>query len=328
MIKPAIPLDEEGRVAALEASGVLDTAPEERFDRYTRLVRRLFDVPIALVSLVDRNRQWFKSADGLKARQTPRDISFCGHAILDDEVLVVGDATGDERFNDNPLVLGDPNIRFYAGCPLKSPDGFRLGTLCIIDKTPREFSREDEEALRDVAAMVASELATLRLATIDELTGLSNRRAFNMMADQSLSLCARNNGIASLLVIDLDGFRQINEELGYAAGDKALVEFGQMLRTSFRESDVVARVGADEFCVLLADSDLEHAWRGVERFRDTVNARNEMPGRQYRLLFSAGVIQWEQGRHKRVTELLRDADLLMVERKRSKPLPKAVSAVL
>ncbi|MDH3589963.1 MAG: GAF domain-containing protein, partial [Gammaproteobacteria bacterium] len=184
MIKPAIPHDEEARVAALKDTGVLDTCPEERFDRYTRLTRRLFDVPIALVSLVDRERQWFKSKQGLEASETPRDISFCGHAILGDEIFVVENASNDERFHDNPLVTEDPSIRFYAGCPLTSPDGHRLGTLCIIDCEPRVLQSTDLDALQDIAAMVSSELAALRLATIDELTGLSNRRAFNMIADQ------------------------------------------------------------------------------------------------------------------------------------------------
>ena len=328
MIKPAIPHDEEARIAALEATSTLDSAAEERFDRYTRLICRMFNVPIALVSLVDRNRQWFKSKNGIDATETPRDISFCGHAILEDEIFIVENALNDERFHDNPLVTEDPNIRFYAGCPLKSPDGHRLGTLCIIDREPRELEEADLEALQDIGAMVSSELAALRLATIDELTGLSNRRGFNMIADQSLHLCQRNNRHASLLMLDLDGFKQINDKLGHAAGDKALVEFSQLLKTSFRESDVVTRIGGDEFCVLLTDTDLEHAWVGVERFRCALNARNDLPGRKYRLLFSAGVIQWDAERHANVADLLRDADVLMYERKRGKALPKAVSAVI
>ncbi|MBT8137147.1 MAG: sensor domain-containing diguanylate cyclase [Gammaproteobacteria bacterium] len=328
MIEPAIPHDEEARVKALEDTGVLDTPAEERFDRYTRLTRRLFDVPIALVSLVDRERQWFKSKQGLDACETSRDISFCGHAILGDEVFVVGNALNDERFSDNPLVVNDPSIRFYAGCPLTSPDGYRLGTLCIIDREPRELADKDLDALQDIATMVSNELAALRLATIDELTGLSNRRAFNMIADQSLHMCSRSNRSASLLMLDLDGFKQINDELGHAAGDKALVEFAHTLRSSFRDSDVVARLGGDEFCVLLTDTDLEHAWCSVERFRDALDVKNDLPGRKYRLMFSAGVIQRDPDRHQTVADLLNDADILMYERKRAKPLPKSVDAII
>ena len=118
---------------------VLDTSPEERFDRLTRVAKRMFDVPIALVSLVDADRQWFKSCVGLSAAETSRDISFCGHAILGEDTFVISDARADERFADNPLVVGEPKIQFYAGCPLRALDGWKLGTLCIIDRTPRSM---------------------------------------------------------------------------------------------------------------------------------------------------------------------------------------------
>ena len=114
---PAKPVDEAARLDALHRLNVLDTGPEERFDRLTRLAKRLFNVPIALVSLVDAERQWFKSAAGVDVSQTPRNISFCGHAILGDQILMICDARLDERFYDNPLVVGDPRIRYYAGCP-------------------------------------------------------------------------------------------------------------------------------------------------------------------------------------------------------------------
>ena len=118
MQTPVIPKDEEERLRALRLLNILDTSDEERFDRLTRLAKRMFGVPIALVSLVDENRQWFKSCIGLEVRETPRDISFCGHSILGDDIFIVNDASSDVRFSDNPLVTDDPNIRFYAGCPL------------------------------------------------------------------------------------------------------------------------------------------------------------------------------------------------------------------
>ena len=132
MQKPQLPSDETQRLRALQRLKILDTDIEERFDRITRLACRMFNVPIALVSLVDQDRQWFKSRQGLDACQTGRDISFCGHAILHDGPLVVLDATQDPRFDDNPLVVGAPFIRFYAGHPIHSPDGSRIGTICII----------------------------------------------------------------------------------------------------------------------------------------------------------------------------------------------------
>jgi diguanylate cyclase (GGDEF)-like protein/PAS domain S-box-containing protein len=161
VLAPAVPIDEEKRLATLRGLNVLDTPPEERFDRLTRLAQRIFDVPIAVITLVDSNRQWFKSCQGLDATETPRSISFCGHAILGDEVFVIPDAALDPRFADNPLVAGAPHIRFYAGQPLKASNGSRLGTLCILDIKPRQPSQADLDVLRDLAALVESELNLL-----------------------------------------------------------------------------------------------------------------------------------------------------------------------
>ena len=131
MKSPPLPPDESARIEALRALDVLDTQTEERFDRITRIAKNLFGVSIALVGLVDEHRQWFKSRQGLEASETPRDISFCGHAILGEEIFVVPDASLDPRFSDNPLVTGEPKIRFYAGYPLALPSGCKVGTLCI-----------------------------------------------------------------------------------------------------------------------------------------------------------------------------------------------------
>jgi len=155
--------DEAARIAALHALEILDTAEEERFDRITRLATRLFDVPIALVSLVDVNRQWFKSCIGLPTRETPRGMSFCAHAIQSDDALVIPDAREDARFVDNPLVTGEPHIRFYAGQPLAGPAGHNVGTLCIIDTRPRSMNAVDLESLRDLARVVELEMRAVEL---------------------------------------------------------------------------------------------------------------------------------------------------------------------
>jgi len=164
MQPPEKPGNEDERVDALCGLEVLDTPDEERFDRLTRVARRHFGVDIALVSLVDSERQWFKSRQGLEAEQTPRDISFCGHAILGERVFQVPDARADPRFADNPLVTGAPHIRFYAGAPLHAPGGARVGTLCIIDENPRTFSEEELGLLRDLADTVEAELEREALA--------------------------------------------------------------------------------------------------------------------------------------------------------------------
>jgi len=158
-IRARMPEHEEARLAALNNLGILDTGPEERFDRITRIASEAFDVPIALVSLVDRDRQWFKSCVGLNAKETPRDMAFCAHAILENEMLIVPDAFLDPRFADNPLVTGEPRVRFYAGCPLKLPDGNLMGTLCLIDTQPRQLDDRKINLLRDLGNLAEIELS-------------------------------------------------------------------------------------------------------------------------------------------------------------------------
>ncbi len=160
---PKKPPNESGRLQALRQLNLLDTATEERFDRITRLAQRLFEVPFALVSLIDANRQWFKSCQGLNASETPRAVSFCGHAILSDEPFYIPNALEDPRFSDNPLVTGEPFIQSYLGYPLKAPSGDRIGTLCVIDIKPRDYRDADIRALIDLGALVEAELTRQHL---------------------------------------------------------------------------------------------------------------------------------------------------------------------
>ena len=153
-----IPDDEEQRVADLHALGVLDTEPEERFDRYTAEIAEILDVPVALVSLVDTDRQWFKSRHGTNAQQAPRDVSLCAHAIHGDDVFEVPDALVDDRFADNPMVKNDPRVRFYAGMPLRLSNGSAVGTLCVIDQRPRRLDDRELAELRRIADLVTAEL--------------------------------------------------------------------------------------------------------------------------------------------------------------------------
>ena len=157
-----VPANEPARLAALRRYQILDTASDEAFERATRMASRLLRVPIALVSLVDESRQWWKSSCGLAGRETPRDLAFCAHAILSSEVMIVPNATLDARFATNPLVTGEPHIRFYAGAPLRTSDGFNLGTLCVIDTKPRELSADECLLLVDLAAVVVDQLEGVR----------------------------------------------------------------------------------------------------------------------------------------------------------------------
>ena len=151
--------NEELRIQSLCALGLLDTPQEDRFDRITRLAAKAFAVPIALVTMVDGSRQWFKSKVGLEIDGTPRSQAFCSHAILQGGTLIVPDATRDPRFADNPLVTGDPGIRFYAGEPIYTPDGYAVGTICLIDRQARTLSAEEQSLLKDLANMVQEQLA-------------------------------------------------------------------------------------------------------------------------------------------------------------------------
>ena len=318
MKTPDIPPDEHARLAELRSLNVLDTIAEERFDRLTRMAKRLFGVDVALVSLVDESRQWFKSCAGMELSETPRDISFCGHAILGDGAFVIPDALQDERFADNPLVAGPPHVRFYAGCPLRGPGGRKLGTLCIIDSKPRAFSDEDVEMLVDLALMVEREFSAIEWATVDELTGLSNRRGFMMLAQHSLQLCTRQNIPAALVFIDLDHLKQVNDQLGHAEGDWVLVTFAQHLMKAFRSSDVVARLGGDEFLVLLTNHSKAAAESAMARLQQALDATNEAEARGYDISFSYGLVEFDPKRHHTIGALISEGDSLMYKTKKAR----------
>jgi len=157
-----MPKTDAARVAALEKYAILDTDPEQSFDDLTLLASFICKTPIALISLVDENRQWFKSRIGVDASETPREIAFCSTAIQQADVFVVPDALQDERFRNNPLVLAEPHIRFYAGAPLINEDGYALGTLCVVDRAPRDLSVDEKEALRALSRLVLAQLELRR----------------------------------------------------------------------------------------------------------------------------------------------------------------------
>lgn len=315
MIEPQIPSDEADRLETLRALQILDSASEERFDRLTRMARRMFGVSISLVSLVDSDRQWFKSKQGLDAQETPRDISFCGHAIMGDDLFLVPDAAEDERFHDNPLVTDAPNIRFYAGCPLRVANGQKMGTLCLIDDKPRELSEEDKDLLRDLAVMAEQEIAAIQLATLDELTLISNRRGFMALAKHAISMCKRNKQPATLLMIDLDDFKPINDQYGHAEGDRALIAFSNILRHSLRDSDVIGRMGGDEFAAMLTGTGEGQLETALERLQQDVAAYNHQAARGYDIKFSVGSVIMHSGEAISVDELMAKADALMYENK-------------
>ncbi len=319
MLEPQKPKNEAERLHALRTLQILDTTHEERFDRVTRMAKRMFGVSISLVSLVDEDRQWFKSAQGIDATETPRDISFCGHAINEDGLFIIPDALSDERFSDNPLVTGSPNIRFYAGYPLKLRQGINIGTLCLIDSEPKELDEEDQQLLEDLGAMIEQEIKSIQLATLDELTLVSNRRGFLSLAEHTRNVCLRKKMSMTVILFDLNEFKPINDKYGHHEGDFALIQFANVMREVFRNSDVIGRLGGDEFVAMLTDADQEQVDAIITRFADAVEETNQNLDKPYKIEFSAGVASFSCETDKTLEQMIEQADVAMYEnKKRSK----------
>ncbi len=322
-VPAALPPNEVERVAALRSYDVLDTACEESFDGVAELARRLLNAPIALVSLIDAERQWFKARVGIEADETPRELSFCGHAILDatGATMVVPDAQQDPRFAGNPFVTGAPHLRFYAGVPLLNPEGFALGTLCVIDQEPRELSEADNATLRALARMVVTTLELRRaslnmrsMATSDSLTALPNRIALLGALERAIRRARETGEVFSLLMMDLDGFKGINDRFGHAEGDAVLRAVGAQLAATLRREDEPSRLGGDEFAAVLARIDLRDAREIAERLREAIAARMEAAG--WPVTASIGTVTFRSPPLS-AEAALSHADALMYEAKRS-----------
>ncbi len=450
MIKAPLPPNEAERLATLRGLNILDTPPEERFDRITRTAKRLFDVPIVTISLIDAERQWFKSCLGLPIRETARDISFCAHGLLCKDVLVVEDARTDSRFADNPLVTGEPWIRFYAGIPLAGLDGNRLGMLCVIDTRPRAVTNAEIHVLRDLAAWAESELCVIQAlgqsvavlkesaaevqailnsvidgiitidsqgairtvnnvaqtlfgvtrdevagrsiktfisddhhsviesmldscvrenpnttprpgprevdglhkdgttfplecvitpmtldhrhllvfvardirerrahiemqehqATHDVLTGLPNRILLHDRLQQAILRGRREKESAALLIMDLNGFKEINAALGHQNGDVLLYQFGLRVKRMLRASDTIARLGGDEFGVLLPNTDRDGAVVLTQKIQKALDLPFTLEGLSLDVGVSVGIAVYpEHGED--ATTLLQRADVAM-----------------
>jgi len=283
----AEPWDVADRKAALDRYDVLDTGPEARFDNITALVRAVLGVPIAVVSLVDRDRQWYKSRDGLDDSEMPREISFCADIIRDHEPKVVPDTQADPRFRENPLVTGEPHIRSYAGVPLVTPDGCSVGTLCAIDHVPRAFTEAQVALLQNFAAVIVDELELRQIAQVDFLTGALTRRAFVAKLDAAIDQ-RDQGGCHVLLVLDIDHFKAVNDRFGHAAGDRVLEAVAQRCRAELRSADYFGRLGGEEFACLLTDTDVDTAIRVAERCRRAVAALEVNSGVPVRVTASFG----------------------------------------
>jgi len=264
-----LPGNEQLRLAAIQNFDILDTPPDGAFDRLTRLAGRVFGVPIAIITIVDTDRIWFKSKLGLDVCEIGRDPGLCASCILQDDVMVIRDAKNDAVALTNPLVAGEFGLRFYAGAPLKTRDGVNIGTFCLIDRGPREFTDAQQATLADLAAIVVDEmelrttsrrLIVRNMETVEEaeksantdlMTGLGNRRAF----EADIMEFERMIGVGEfsdlmVAVIDLDGLKQVNDSHGHAEGDYLIQTFSAGIKESLRVNDRAYRVGGDEFVIL------------------------------------------------------------------------------
>lgn len=287
-----VPPDESTRLRAVHATRLLDAPLRERFERITRLAQAIFHTRIAAITLIDDHRQWFVSIQGLIVNETSRDVAFCAYTILDEEVMVVPDARTDPRFASNPLVTGEPNIVFYAGCPLRSADGSHLGGLCIIDTHPRALTHYERDTLRDLARLAESEITSIsELATqaelceqiahevrrsfIDPLTRVLNRAGiFDMLAEVVDTNTTTANRQLAALMIDLDHFKSVNDTHGHPVGDEVLIAVSRRISTELRDIDHLGRVGGEEFLAVLPKlRSPDDAFEIAERVRKAIADR-------------------------------------------------------
>ncbi|MDG9924567.1 MULTISPECIES: sensor domain-containing diguanylate cyclase [unclassified Pseudomonas] len=287
MLPAPSPADETLRQRALDKLDVVDTPAELYLDTLVRLTRELFEVETVLISLIDRDRQWFKARIGLDVAETPRDISFCGHAVAARSPLVVEDAHLDPRFADNPVVTGPPFLRFYAGQPLYSSDNQPIGTLCMLHPQPRGLNQQERFRLRDLATLVEGYLQLRsvsqqahklreavdreqRKALIDPLTQLWNRAALNQFFSRELASATGAGLRLGLIYGDLDHFKQVNDQFGHAGGDQVLWESSRRMGTALRPDDLLVRLGGEEFIALVSVHDARELGHIAERMRKAV----------------------------------------------------------
>lgn len=261
------------RQLAIKRLQLSSGAGSEPFDRIVRLLARALDMPTAAFTVVELERQYFKSLTGFEIPDTQQNVSFCSQAIVFDEPMVVEDATKDLRLCDSPLVTGYPGVRFYAGIAIRSPEQMPIGALCVLDNRPREKPADIVQVLSDMGALLERELLLRSLMRYDPLTGLQNRSYSELELDREWRRARRSRQSITMLMIDVDRLADFNETFGYSEGDRALRELGELLTRQFRRSaDLLIRLGGDRVLIVLPDTDHDDGQRMAESAREAVEA--------------------------------------------------------
>jgi diguanylate cyclase (GGDEF)-like protein len=273
-----IPPNEADRLRALRAYDILDSQPEIDFDTLTRLAANALNMPAAVIGLMDADRLWFKSELGLGVPQLDRQIAFCAYAVLSpQELLIVDDLRLDARFKDNPLVTQAPYLRFYAGAALIDPQGYALGTIAVVDTSPRTLSETQGLMLKDLSKLVITALESRyrailleNLAMTDHLTGLANRARFERTLNSEIAHFRVTGKSFTVFYMDLDNFKIINDTYGHSAGDEVLVEVAHLISKQVRTEDLPARLGGDEFGIFMREDNKGLTESLAKRIVDTV----------------------------------------------------------
>ena len=260
--------DEASRLAALDEYGVLDTPPEPVFERIVGLVQQFVGTAMATVTFIDAERQWFKARRGVASCETARREAVCDHTIRSAEPLVVDDLREDERFRDFSIITDDPPILSYLGVPLVTPAGYALGALCALDHVPRQFTQTHVAAMQGLAGLVVEWLEMRRIAQADYLTGAMTRRALIADAEREILRFQRYERPCALVVFDVDHFKAVNDTHGHTGGDNVLQSLAKHALAGLRSGDIFARLGGEEFALLLPETEADEAFEVAERLRE------------------------------------------------------------
>jgi diguanylate cyclase (GGDEF)-like protein len=268
-----VPKNEAGRLSALASYDIVDSLPEQEYDDIALISSHICQTSIAMVALVDEKRKWHKSKVGLDKEFSPREFAICSHTIMGNDILIVNDTLEHETFRHIGMVVRPPHVRFYAGMPLINADGYALGTLCVADTQPHQLDQFQQDALkalarqviallelrRNIAIIEKQKLDLLALSTIDELSGLFNRRVLDTQLTKELSRSQRDGKSFSVAMLDIDNFKNLNDEFGHAFGDKVIKKISALLQEHTRTTDYCIRYGGDEFIVIMPNTAQEQS---------------------------------------------------------------------